>query len=182
MLRRENFSTNFVEEKSLISDFETKYNKNERKYALSFTFPQETAHTSLCHPTQACQVFACVCVCGVCIYWVCESEREVYLCLLKGVRESTASHLTSLCSRFVRASACRAVFVCVCVCVWMHMCMSMTEGRREAAKCVCVTDRTRQLRVTEVHSFLQWDSSLEGALALASQWQWVWKPGNTGNW
>lgn len=31
----------------------------------------------------------------------------------------------------------------------------MTEGRRKAAKCVCVTDRTRQLGVTQVHSFLQ---------------------------
>ncbi len=100
----------------------------------------------------ASQVLACVCIyAGV---W--ESEREVYLCVLKGVRVSTASHCASLCSPFVWASACQAVWVCTSACVYAVVCMSVTERRREAAKCVCDSDRTRQPRVMGVHSFLPW--------------------------
>lgn len=36
--------------------------------------------------------------------------------------------------------------MCESVCVYTVVCMSVTEGRREAAKCVCDSDRTRQLR------------------------------------
>lgn len=79
----------------------------------------------------------------VCIYWVCESEREVYLCLLKGVRVSTASHLASLCSRFVRASACQAVFVCACVsvgvCERTCACLWLREGEKLPSASVSLT-------------------------------------------
>lgn len=79
----------------------------------------------------------------VCIYWVCVSEREVYLCLLKGVRVSTASHLTSLCSRFVRASACQAVFVCACVsvgvCERTCACLWLREGEKLPSASVSLT-------------------------------------------
>ena len=50
----------------------------------------------------------------------------------------------------IRVSVCMPSTVSVCVCVYVcdtaAVCVSMTEGRREAAKCVCVSDRTRQLR------------------------------------
>lgn len=81
------------------------------------TVSQEVVHAPLFHPTGACQVLACVRISvGV---W--ESEREVYLCLLKGVRVSTASHWAPLYSRFMWATACQAVCVCVCVHSGVHV-------------------------------------------------------------
>lgn len=50
----------------------------------------------------------CLCILRVCVS---EGEKDVYLCLLKGERESTASHFASLCSLFVRVFACQAVRV-----------------------------------------------------------------------
>lgn len=57
------------------------------------TVSQEEVDAPLCHPNGG------------------EGEKDVYLRLLKGERESTASHFASLCSLFVRVFACQAVRV-----------------------------------------------------------------------
>lgn len=69
------------------------------------TVSQEAVDAPLCHPNGSCQVLVYL-VCGVS-----EGEKDVYLRLLKGKRESTASHFASLCSLFVRVFACQAVRV-----------------------------------------------------------------------
>lgn len=77
----------------------------------------------------------CVYLCG-CVW---ESEREVYLCLLKGVRVNTASHWAALCSWFVWASACQAVCVRVCVCTQWRACLWPREGEKLPSASVSVT-------------------------------------------
>lgn len=60
------------------------------------TVSQEAVDAPLCHPNGG------------------EGEKDVYLRLLKGERESTASHFASLCSLFVRV--CLRAKQCVCEC------------------------------------------------------------------
>lgn len=97
------------------------------------TVSQEVVHAPLFHPTGASQVLACVCI----SVGVCESEREVYLCLLKGVRVSTASHWAPLYSQLMWATACQAV--CVRVCTQWCACLWLREGEKLPSASVSVT-------------------------------------------